>query len=746
MCHHRTPRRTEDQVQALETLARLDTSHAQSSTIEGVVERIVFASDGGGFTVLRLRENDKPELTSVVGAFPSVTVGEMLRLDGHWVLDRRFGKQFQAESYESVMPATVAGIERYLGSGLIKGIGPVIAERLVARFGADALRVIDTTPARLREVEGIGPKRTKMITQAWVEQKEIRNVMLFLQSHGVGPAHATKIFKKYGHAALAVLRENPYRLAEDVFGIGFRTADKIAQSIGVPPDSPVRAESGVLYVLNRFREEGHVFYPRKPTIAETANTLEIPPELAESALNRLKDSGKIVLYEMGNGEVSVYLKTLHACESGTANALKTLVRVPAKHVEIDVPKAIKWVEQRDGIELSPEQKDAIRQSVGARVLVITGGPGTGKTTLVKSIVDIYEKKRLRLCLCAPTGRAAKRMSEATGRDSKTIHRLLEYSPKYGAFIRDETHPLDADIVVVDEMSMVDIVLMYSLLRAVPPNGSLVLVGDVDQLPSVGPGSVLREIIQSGVFSVVRLETIFRQAARSMIVVNAHKINRGEFPLLKPAGTEQDFYFVEKDEPEEVCRTVVEMAARRIPAKFGLDPVNDVQVLSPMHKGPVGVARLNDELQRLLNPGESGVIRAGHMFRNGDKVMQIRNNYDKEVFNGDVGIISEVNRIEQSVSVAFEGRNVAYDFSELDEIVSAYAVSVHKSQGTEFPAVVVPLSTQHYVLLQRNLLYTAVTRATKLVVLVGSRKALSIAIRNDKIARRYTNLAERLRAG
>ena len=696
--------------------------------------------------MLRLRENDKSELTSVVGSFPSVTVGEMLQLDGRWVVDRRFGKQFRADSYESVMPATVAGIERYLGSGLIRGIGPVIAERLVARFGADTLRVIDTAPARLRKVEGIGPKRTEMITRAWVEQKEIRNVMIFLQSHDVRTACATKIFRKYGPSSLAVLRDNPYRLAEDVFGIGFRTADKIAQSLGVPPDSAVRAEAGCLYVLNRFREEGHVFYPRRETVAEAGNTLEVPAEVVESALDRLKDSGKIVLYEKEKGQIAVYLKTLHACETGAANALKTLMRVPAKAVEIDVERAIQWVEQRNGIELSPEQRDAIRKSAGARVLVITGGPGTGKTTLVKSIVDIYEKKQLKLCLCAPTGRAAKRLSEATGHDARTIHRLLEYSPKYGAFIRDETHPLEADIVVVDEMSMVDIVLMHNLLRAVPPNGSLVLVGDVDQLPSVGPGSVLREIIRSGVFSVVRLETIFRQAARSMIVVNAHRINRGELPLVKPAGTEQDFYFVEKDVPEEVCRTVVEMAARRIPAKFGLDPVNDVQVLSPMHKGPVGVARLNDELQRLLNPGESGVIRAGHMFRAGDKVMQIRNNYDKEVFNGDVGRISELNQIEQTVSVAFEGRNVAYDFSELDEIVPAYAVSVHKSQGTEFPAVVVPLSTQHYVLLQRNLLYTAVTRATKLAVLVGSKKALSIAIRNDKIARRYTNLAERLRAG
>jgi len=745
VCHNLPPSRAGDRTQGPGTPARLSISPAECSTIEGVVERIVFASESSGFTVLRVRESDKPDLTSVVGSFPAVTVGEMLRLNGRWVLDRRFGKQFRAESYESVMPATVAGIERYLGSGLIRGIGPVIAERLVARFGPDTLRVIDTAPARLRKVEGIGPKRTEMITRAWVEQKEIRNVMLFLQSHNVGTAHATKIFKKYGHEALSVLRDNPYRLAEDIIGIGFRTADRIAQSIGVPADSPVRAESGVLYVLNRLREEGHVFYPRNETIAETASTLEIPSELAESALDRLKDSGKIVLYERGNGEIAVYLKTLHASETGAANALKTLMRVPAKRVKIDVERAVQWVEQRNSIELSPEQKDAIRESAGARVLVITGGPGTGKTTLVKSIVDIYEKKRLRLCLCAPTGRAAKRLSEATGRDAKTIHRLLEYSPKYGAFIRDETHPLEADIVVVDEMSMVDIVLMHNLLRAVPPNGSLVLVGDVDQLPSVGPGSVLREIIQSGVFSVVRLETIFRQAARSMIVMNAHKINRGEFPLLKPAAKEQDFYFVEKNEPEDVCRTVVEMAARRIPAKFGLDPVQDVQVLSPMHKGPVGVARLNDELQKLLNPGESGVVRAGHMFRTGDKVMQIRNNYDKEVFNGDVGRISDVNRIEQRVSVTFEGIDVAYDFSELDELVPAYAVSVHKSQGTEFPAVVVPLSTQHYVLLQRNLLYTAVTRATKLAVLVGSKKALSIAIRNDKIARRYTNLAERLRA-
>jgi exodeoxyribonuclease V alpha subunit len=724
----------------------LSASPNNSSQIEGTVERIVFAGADSGFTVLRLQETGTPDSTSVVGVFPSVTVGEMLRLQGRWVIDRRFGRQFQAESYESIMPATVAGIERYLGSGLVRGIGPVIAKRLVSKFGADTLRVIDAAPERLREIEGIGPKRTRMITQAWGEQKAIRNVMVFLQSHGVSAAYATKIFRTYGTASLAVLRENPYRLADDIVGIGFKTADRIAQSIGIPPDAAIRVQSGVLYVLSQFTEEGHVFCPRSALISQTCSILAVSQDLVESALERLKNSEKVVLYVKGDEEPAVYLRAMHLCETGTADGLRMIVRVPGKTVQIDVERAIQWVEQHNDIELSPEQKEAVRQSVAARVLVITGGPGTGKTTVLKSLVDIYAKKRLSLCLCAPTGRAAKRLEEATGHDARTIHRLLEYSPKTGRFTRDEQHPLDADIVVVDEMSMVDIALMHHLLKAVPRNASLILVGDVDQLPSVGPGNVLGEIIECGAFPVVRLSTIFRQAARSTIIVNAHRINRGESPLLKPIGTEEDFYFVEKDDPDQVCQAIVEMAARRIPAKFGLDPVNDVQVLSPMHKGPVGVARLNDELQKLLNPGEGGIVRGGHLFKTGSKVMQVRNNYDKEVYNGDIGRISEIEHVQQRVVVAYDARHVEYDFSELDEIVPAYAVSVHKSQGTEFPAVVIPLVTQHYVLLQRNLLYTAVTRATKLAVLVGSKKALAIAIRNNKIAHRYTNLAKRIRAG
>jgi len=724
----------------------LSAGQNNSSQIEGTVERIVFAGADSGFTVLRVQETGKPDSTSVVGLFPSVTVGEMLRLRGRWVIDRRFGRQFKADSHESVMPTTVAGIERYLGSGLVRGIGPVIAKRLVSRFGAETLHIIDTAPERLREIDGIGPKRTRMITDAWEEQKAIRNVMLFLQSHGVSTTYATKIFKKYGTASLAVLRENPYRLADDIFGVGFKTADRIAQSIGIPPDAGIRAESGVLYVLGQFAEEGHVFCPKAKLISETCSLLGISQDLVASALERLKNAGKIVLYAKGDEEPAIYLRAMHLCETGVADALRMIVRVPGKKVEIDVERAIQWVERHNGIELSPEQKEAVRRSAAARVLVITGGPGTGKTTVLKSLVDIYTKKRLSLCLCAPTGRAAKRLAEATGHDAKTIHRLLEYSPKSARFTRDEQHPLDADIVVVDEMSMVDIALMHHLLKAVPRNASLILVGDVDQLPSVGPGSVLREIIGCGAFPVVRLATVFRQAARSAIIVNAHRINRGESPLLRPVGTEEDFYFVERDDPDQVRQVVVEMAAQRIPAKFGLDPVNDVQVLSPMHKGPVGVARLNDELQKLLNPGEGGIVRGGHLFKTGSKVMQVRNNYDKEVYNGDIGRICEIEHVQQRVVVAYDARHVVYDFSELDEIVPAYAVSVHKSQGTEFPAVVIPLVTQHYVLLQRNLLYTALTRATKLAVLVGSRKALNLAIRNNKIAHRYTNLAKRIRAG
>jgi len=730
---------------------------AGAVTLEGVLENVVFTNAENGFSVVRVSVAGRPAPVTAVGSLGSVQPGESLRLTGRWVQDRKWGEQFQIASFATVRPATIAGIERYLGSGLVPGIGKVMAGRLVARFGLQTLDVIDHDPKRLAEVEGIGPVRRASIQAAWEEQREIRQVMVFLQSHGVSASHAVRIFKRYGERSVDVVRENPYRLAADVFGIGFKTADQIASNLGVPKDSPRRAEAGVLHVLGELSDDGHVFAPRAQLVESAREILQLDAPLVEAAVDAMAAQQEVVLEPAAptgstapEGSTAaeggaVYLRSLHEAESGLAASLRALQSAPARPVAIDVPKALAWFELQAKIELAPEQREAVRQAVTSKVLVITGGPGTGKTTLVNAIIQILERKGRRILLAAPTGRAAKRMAEATGREAKTLHRLLEFTPKGGIFQRGRENPLACDLVVVDETSMVDTVLGDHLLRAVPPHAQLVLVGHVDQLPSVGPGSVLADLIRSQAVPVVRLQRIFRQAEKSLIVVNAHRINDGDLPRLDQRDG-SDFFFLQEEEPEAVLATLKALVRERLPKKYGLDPIKDIQVLTPMHKGSLGAANLNLELQAMLNPAGPALSRGGRTLRAGDKLMQLRNNYDLDVFNGDLGRLEEIDEQAQLVHVRFEGeRRVTYAFSELDELAHAYACTVHKAQGSEYPCVVMPVHTQHYPLLQRNLLYTAVTRGKRLVVLVGSKRALAIAVRNGRTGERHTGLADRLRA-
>jgi exodeoxyribonuclease V alpha subunit len=712
-------------------------------TLEGVLERIVFFNEENSFTVARLQVAGKKDLVTIVGALSLPTPGETLRLRGQWVVDTKFGQQFRVESCLSVLPATIVGMKKYLGSGLVKGIGSIMARRIVDKFGLETFDIIEDNPERLQEAEGIGPIRTERITNAWQEQKEIREVMVFLQGHEVSPAYAVKIFKAYGDKAISVVKENPYRLALDISGIGFKTADKIARSMGIDPNSQIRAEAGIIHVLSELVDEGHVYYPYEELKEKAAELLEVDQGILDMALATLAQQERVLIEELPELK-AVYLTPLHVAEVNVARRLKTLIESPKQPLQIDIEKAIEWVQGTNHIELAETQKQALRKAITGKVLVLTGGPGTGKTTLVNSLVRILEKKRQLIVLASPTGRAAKRLSEVTGREAKTIHRLLEFSPKEGGFKRNEDNPLDADLVVIDEASMVDILLMNNLLKAIPLAATLVLVGDVDQLPSVGPGNVLKDVIASGCVETVILTEIFRQAQESLIIVNAHRVNRGEFPQLKPQpGQRSDFYYVEKNTPEEVLGVIKELCIKRLPNAFHLSPLDDIQVMTPMHRGTVGVANLNAELQALLNPEGKVITRGGRLFRINDKVMQIKNNYEKDVFNGDIGRIIGIDFEEQRVKVRFEDRVVDYELSDLDDLVLAYAISIHKSQGAEYPAVVVPLLSQHYIMLQRNLLYTAITRAKRLVVLVGSKRAIAIAVKNNKVQHRYTNLAGRL---
>jgi len=711
-------------------------------TIEGAVERVTFVNEESGWSVVRVQTADRAEPVTVVGNLLGVQPGETLRLSGQWKQDRRFGEQFQVESYLTVQPATLVGMERYLGSGLVRGMGQVMAERLVKRFGLATLDVIEQEPWRLTHVRGIGPKRKARIVEAWAEHKAVKEVMLFLQSHGVSTAFAVKIFKRYGQKAIQLVKENPYRLAEEIYGIGFRTADRIAANLGVEPSSPRRAEAGVLFVLSELAADGHLFCPREALVQRGSEMLEIAPEGVDAAIDALAAREQVVLEDHEEGP-AVFLVALHGAEVGAATRLRAILESPADELELDVEGALSWFEEREGIELAAQQREALRRAARAKVLVITGGPGTGKTTIVNGILRILGRKGRRTLLCAPTGRAAKRLAEASGHEAKTIHRLLEFNPQKMRFERGPEAPLEADLLVVDETSMVDAVLFHHLLRAVPDACQLVLVGDVDQLPSVGPGSVLRDLIRSRAVEVVVLTEIFRQARASLIVVNAHAVNRGELPRGEAGKELTDFYFVEREEPEAVLATLKELVRERIPRRFGLDPLREVQVLTPMHKGLLGSRNLNAELQALLNPRGEAIVRGSRMYRVGDKVMQVRNNYDLDVYNGDIGQILRVDEVERQLVVRLDEREVSYDSADLDELVLGYACSIHKAQGSEYPAVVIPLHTQHFPMLQRNLLYTGITRGRRLVVIIGSRRALGLAVRNNRVVDRHTHLAWRL---
>jgi len=717
--------------------------------IYGLLERISYHNEENDFVVAKLREKEKKELTTIVGNLPGINPGESLKLTGKWVHNKRFGEQFQVETFEVTVPATLLGIQKYLASGLIKGIGSIMSERIVEKFGLHTLEVIEKKPERLSEVEGIGPKRISMIIKAWVEHKEIKEIMIFLQGHGVSAAYSAKIYKQYGDQSIETVRENPYRLAHDIYGVGFITADKIAQNLGIDRNSLIRAKAGLIYILNRLTEEGHVYYPESQLIHKAKEILSVDEEIIILAVKELSKEKELFLEDLdpdGNLK-AVYLAPFHVAETGVAQMLMNLKESPSNIRPIHPEKAIEWVQQKLNIELARRQEEAVLLAATSKVLIITGGPGTGKTTLITAILRIFQQLKLRILLAAPTGRAAKRMNEATGWEAKTIHRLLEYSPHKGSFKKDEDDPLEADVVIIDETSMVDTLLMYHLLKAIPSDAHLILVGDVDQLPSVGPGNVLKDIIRSGRFTVVRLTEIFRQAQKSMIVVNAHKVNQGQLPVLKEIDKPEktDFQFIQEEDPEKILQNILDLCSETIPRKFRFHPLREIQVLAPMHKGIIGVANLNIELQKRLNPGQPGITHGAWNFRIGDKVMQIVNNYDKDVFNGDIGWISKIDSEEREVAIDFDGRLVPYDNSDLDEVVLAYAVSVHKSQGSEYPVVILPVVTQHYLLLQRNLIYTGITRAKKLVIMIGTKKALAIAIRNNKPQRRYTLLSERLAA-
>jgi exodeoxyribonuclease V alpha subunit len=711
-------------------------------SISGSVERITFVNPDTGWTVARLRRPGRRDLVTVVGNMVALTPGESLTLEGKWEEDPRYGTQFRVESYQSESPSTVEGIRRYLGSGLIKGIGPKMAERLVDAFGDETLQVIEENPNRLYNLPGFGRSRVEAIKAAWDEQREIRNVMIFLQSHGIGPAFATRIYRRYGDQAIDQVRSNPYRLAVDIDGIGFLTADRIAARLGISGTAPERIAAGVVHVLQEASGEGHVFVPRSLLTESAAKLLDVDTVPVERAIEELVSEGRVVLEPLSNDDQAVYLKALHLAESQAAEGLNRLLCAPTSLRAFDADKALAWAQEQLDLELTGKQAEAVRAAVTSKLVVVTGGPGTGKSTIVRSVLAILAVLRARVALAAPTGRAAKRLSELTGHEAKTIHRLLEFSPREGGFQRHEERPLKADVVIVDEASMVDVVLMHHLIRAIPSPASLVLVGDVDQLPSVGPGAVLRDLIASEAPHVVRLDRIFRQAEGSWIVTNAHRINHGEMPEFPEGGGAGDFFFVRRDDPEEVRETLLDLCRRRLPYRYGLDPVDDIQVLAPMHRGPVGTQRLNGDLQELLNPNPIMLARGNQTFRLRDKVIQTVNDYDKDVYNGDIGRVERLDAEAGRLAVAFDGRRVWYEGVELDELMPAYAISIHKSQGSEYPAVVIPITTSHYVMLQRNLLYTAVTRGKRLVVLVGSAKALAIAIRNARPIDRWTGLAAR----
>ena len=714
---------------------------APSETLAGTVERVTFHNTENGFAVLKVKARGKRDLITVVGHAAAISAGEFITASGAWVSDRTHGLQFKAQVLKATTPTTAEGIERYLASGQMRGIGPAMARRIVAMFGDATFDIIETTPERLQEVAGIGPMRTARIVAGWAEQKAVREIMIFLHSHGVGTARAVRIFKTYGHEAIKVMSEDPYRLARDVRGIGFRSADAIAEKLGVEKTAPQRLRAGVSFALQTAMDEGHCGLPLDLLVGLAERLLEVDASLIRVAAAEAVTTGEVVEDDL-EGERCLFLKGLYLAEQSIAERLLRRAGGSPPWPAIDLDRAIEWMEVRTAKTLSPSQRAAVRLVIASKIAILTGGPGVGKTSTLDTILRILLAKGVRVALAAPTGRAAKRMTEQTGVEAKTIHRLLEISPKHGGFLRNEDNTLDCDLLVVDETSMVDVPLMNALTRALPESAALLLVGDVDQLPSVGPGQVLADIISSGRVPVARLTEVFRQAAESRIVVNAHRINHGQMPEAPRSAAATDFYIVEVGDPEDGLAKLIEVVSTRIPRRFGLDPAKDVQVLCPMNRGVLGARNLNHELQRVLNPNPpDSVERFGWRFSPGDRVMETQNDYERDVFNGDLGTVARIDDEEGAVVVDFDGREVSYPFGELDTLVPAFATTIHKSQGSEYPAVIIPVVTQHYAMLARNLLYTAVTRGKQLVVLIAQKRAMAIAVRGGQQKRRWTKLGE-----
>lgn len=717
--------------------------------IGGAVERVTFHSEESGYSVIRVKVRGQRDLVTVLGFVSAISPGESLEAFGEWIQSQEYGRQFKAKTIRTVPPSTLEGVEKYLGSGMVRGIGPHFAARLTKTFGFAVFDVIENTPELLRRVEGIGPKRIARITSAWKDQKVIRSIMVFLQSHGVSTTKAVRIFKTYGEDAVERVRANPYQLARDIHGIGFKSADLIAEKLGIAKDSLLRARAGVAYVLLERIQDGHCAYPEAELVSQASQLLGIEEGKLREAIDAEVGERHLVREEIGGHQgatTCLYLAGLHHAEVEVATLVADLARGQVPWGEIELDKAMPWVEEKVGLALAPLQREAVRCALTAKFTIITGGPGTGKSTLTKAILTILQAKGMRMALCSPTGRAAKRLADCTGMVAKTIHRTLGFDPKKkGGFTHDREQPLPIDLLLIDEASMVDVQLMQALLKAVPPTAAVIVIGDVDQLPSVGPGRVLSDLIDANVLATVRLTQIFRQAAQSRIIQAAHKINAGEFPeLTHREGS--DFYFISSDDPEATIPKILDLVQHRIPKKFALDPVRDIQVLCPMLRGTLGARNLNLHLQKALNPLPSAKVeRFGFVFAVGDKVMVLQNDYDKEVFNGDMGFIMAIDQDEQECSIDFDGREVTFEFADLDILQPAYTVTIHKSQGSEYPAVIVPVVTQHYMMLRRNLIYTGVTRGKKLVVLIGQKRALAIAIRAVGQDLRWTHLRSRLQS-